>query len=76
MPRYTNKNRMAPPEEFARLMEQYGLRTDAGAAFVGELLRRDAQTVKTFYSRGIDRNYLELLQYKLQEITEFPRERE
>lgn len=54
--------------EFARYMDEQELRTNDGAKLVAELLNRSINTVQGYYSRGIDRNAMELLKAKLKEF--------
>lgn len=59
------KPRQATGAEFAALMQRYGLRSNRGAVIAARLLRVTPATIQSYYSKGLLRNSLELLEFKL-----------
>jgi hypothetical protein len=55
----------ATGKEFSRIMEKHRLRHNEGDYFVATLLNKRTTTIWGYYSKGLPRSLLELLEYKL-----------
>jgi hypothetical protein len=62
-----HKTKHATGEELRALLERYGLRGNPASAMVADLLRVSQTSVQGYYSRGLRRNDLDLLAYRLAE---------
>lgn len=65
MSKVRTKRRRASAEEFTAMMGHYGLRSNEGAKRVAEILDVTPQTLFTFYSKGILRTELQLIELRL-----------